>query len=98
MTEPEVLEKLAAYKDAIVKLKSQRDEYKQKYEELTSVGEQKEEFMSELKANLDEIDKILESQFFQELINVKQVAEKRSGTASIPDRKYLQPSFLFVCF
>lgn len=61
MTEPEVLEKLAAYKDAIIKLKSQRDEYKQKYEELTSVGEQKEEFMSELKANLDEIDKILES-------------------------------------
>lgn len=66
MTEAEVLTKLASYKDAIVGLKSQRDDYKAKYEalqaQLSGDEQSKTAFMANLENSLEEINILVSSE------------------------------------
>lgn len=64
MTEAEVLQKLGTYKDAIINLKKERDEYKEKCETLKLAAEsvtELERFKVHIENAIVEIDSILNS-------------------------------------
>lgn len=60
MTEAEVLQKLDSYKEAILKLKEQRDSYKRELDELKSETSTKNsQFLKEIETQLKNIESAL---------------------------------------